>query len=196
VNKRHDRSSDEEQKLRENRTTKSWLVSQRQFGAGAQFNAIPRYDFFQKSSPTCVDTCRRCCAWRCASTTTLAPIGLIPGTNIHRPADLLPGPLEHAHTMAGPGAAPRCFESCAGRCAANTCTPPMRGAAPRGQPSGNRRRAARGRTLPAPTHASDHTTHTAHMCRHMTPFNLARLLEGKSDLTIPAGVWHPPSFPP
>jgi len=49
ANKRHDRSPDEGQKLRENRTTKSWLVSQPQFGAGAQFNAIPRYDFFQKS---------------------------------------------------------------------------------------------------------------------------------------------------
>ena len=51
--KRHgyDRSPEEGQRLRENRITKSWLISQRQFGAGAQFNAIPRFDFFQKSSP-------------------------------------------------------------------------------------------------------------------------------------------------
>ena len=51
ASKRHDRTPAEGQKLRENRTTKSWLVSQRQFGAGAQFNAIPRFDFFQTSSP-------------------------------------------------------------------------------------------------------------------------------------------------
>ena len=34
ANKRHDRSPEEGQKLRGNRTTKSWLVSQRQFGTG------------------------------------------------------------------------------------------------------------------------------------------------------------------
>jgi hypothetical protein len=31
------------------------VVSQRQFGAGAQFNAIPSYDFFQKSGPNLQD---------------------------------------------------------------------------------------------------------------------------------------------
>ena len=140
ANKRHDRSPEEGQKLRENRMKKSWLTSQRQFGAGAQFNAIPRFDFFQKSSPiyrtmlcmaVCVDIpalknlrcpCGKDHDWKGNHTqachhhsdysmrhdkllmdivalhkqlrmkTTLEPIGLIPGTNIYRPADLLPVP--------------------------------------------------------------------------------------------------------